>query len=91
MKRPPDLVIGPPDKPYLRRWDLLKFLGWQVSLHEMLADDDVRAMHDHPSFNVSIVLRAAATSSTRISTPKAFGSGPDQSSFAAPPCCTGLS
>jgi hypothetical protein len=57
MNRPPDLVIGHPGKPYLRRWDLLKFLGWQIALHEMLTDDDARALHDHPSFNISIVLR----------------------------------
>lgn len=55
--RKPDLIIGPPDKPYLNRWDLLKIFGWQIALHQMLTDDDSRALHDHPSFNISIILR----------------------------------
>lgn len=56
--RTPDFVIGGPDRPYLRRWYLLprnRFIN--VYLHEILRDDDDRALHDHPWWNLSIILR----------------------------------
>jgi hypothetical protein len=55
--RPPDLIIGPRDNPYMLRWHLLRFRGWQLALHKMLRDDDDRALHDHRGDNLSIVLR----------------------------------
>lgn len=56
-ERAPDLVIGHPDNPYMRRWFLIKDNdGLSVYLHHILRDDDARALHDHRADNVSIVL-----------------------------------
>lgn len=58
--RAPDCVIGPPDNPYLRRWWLIPRNRWfNLYLHNILRDDDDRALHDHPWVNLSIVLRGA--------------------------------
>lgn len=59
-KRPPDFVIGPHHAPYLRRWWIIPRNRWvNVYLHEIRRDDDDRALHDHPWWNVSILLRGA--------------------------------
>lgn len=53
--RKPDFVIG---DGYLRRWWLIprnKFFN--IYLHEINKSDDDRALHDHPWWNVSIVLQ----------------------------------
>lgn len=63
--RSPDLIIGPRDNPYMLRWHLLRFRGWQLALHKMMRDDDDRALHDHRSFNVSLVLRNGYVEITR--------------------------
>jgi hypothetical protein len=58
MRRPPDFVIGGLENPYLLRWWLIPRNRWfNVYLHQMLRDDDPRALHDHPWVNVSIVLK----------------------------------
>lgn len=58
MKRPPDFVIGPTEDPYLRRWWIIPRNRWfNIYLHQMLHDDEDRALHDHPWWNVSIILR----------------------------------
>lgn len=66
--RAPDFVIHPElDPPYLRRWYLFgdgdpfrhpqaRRAPFQVMLHQILRDDDDRAMHDHPWDNLTIVL-----------------------------------
>lgn len=45
----PDFIIGGADAPYLRRW-FLREEGDSGSLylHQILRDDDDRALHDHP-------------------------------------------
>lgn len=54
--RPPDFVIGG-DDPYLRRWWLIpRNRLFNIYLHQILRDDDDRALHDHPWWNVSLVL-----------------------------------
>lgn len=46
---PPSFVIGGPDNPYLKRWVLHKDPEtFSVYLHQILRDDDDRALHDHP-------------------------------------------
>lgn len=58
IKRPPDFVIGPPNAPYLRRWWIIPRNRWfNIYLHEIRRSDDDRALHDHPWWNVSIILR----------------------------------
>lgn len=60
FKRPsrkPDLTIGSEENPYLRRWYVIpsnRFFN--IYLHEFLRSDDDRALHDHPWWNLSIVL-----------------------------------
>jgi len=56
--RNPDVIIGGTD-PYLRRWHLTERRPerWKVYLHNILRDDDDRALHDHPSCSISIILR----------------------------------
>jgi len=56
--RAPDFVIGSRDNPYLLRWFLIPRNRWfNIYLHHIMRDDDDRALHDHPWWNVSIVLR----------------------------------
>lgn len=57
VKRPPDFVIGQPDNPYLRRWWIIpRNRFFNIYLHQILRNDDDRALHDHPWWNVSIIL-----------------------------------
>jgi hypothetical protein len=56
--REPDFVIGTPDSPYMRRWWVIpRNRHFNIYLHNVLRDDDERALHDHPWWNLSIVLR----------------------------------
>ena len=58
LRRTPDMIIGGPDAPYLERWYAIprnRFLN--VYLHRFRRSDDDRALHDHPWFNASILLR----------------------------------
>lgn len=56
--REPDFVIGGHDAPYLRRWYIKKAHeeGPSVYLHQVIRDDDDRALHDHRGHAVSIIL-----------------------------------
>lgn len=57
MQRLPDFVIGGVDNPYMRRWWIVPRNELQnVYLHQILRDDDARALHDHPWANTSILL-----------------------------------
>jgi hypothetical protein len=56
--RKPDFIVGAPDNPYLARWWLIPRNRWcNVYLHHFLRSDDPRALHDHPWWNISLVLR----------------------------------
>lgn len=56
--RPPDFIVGGAERPYLRRWWLIpRNPVFNVYLHQFLRDDDDRALHDHPWFWCSILLR----------------------------------
>jgi len=58
IPRAPDFVIGDPAKPYLRRWWVIpRNRFFNIYLHNILADDDDRAEHDHPWWSLSIILR----------------------------------
>jgi hypothetical protein len=57
-RRPPDFIIGSADNPYLLRWWLLpRNHLFNVYLHHIKRDDDDRALHDHPWWNISIILK----------------------------------
>lgn len=54
----PDLIIGPEDDPYLIRWHIRRTgKDGDMYLHQILHDDDDRALHDHPWDSVSVVLQ----------------------------------
>lgn len=58
IPRAPDFVIGPKEAPYLRRWWVIPRNRWfNIYLHEILQNDDDRALHDHPWINCSIPIR----------------------------------
>lgn len=68
--RQPDEVIGgktrsylrnghqpPVDEPYMNRWYIIpKNRLFNIYVHVFLRDDDDRALHDHPFWNLSILL-----------------------------------
>ena len=56
-QRPPDFRIGDPARPILWRWWLLpRNRLCNIYFHMMLADDDDRALHDHPYWSLSLNL-----------------------------------
>ncbi len=58
MFRSPDFIVGGLDSPYLKRWWLIpKNWFFNVYLHQFLRSDDDRALHDHPWWNLSWLLR----------------------------------
>lgn len=57
-RRPPDRTIGGTKNPYMRRWFVVPKNPWiNVYLHHFLRSDDDRALHDHPWWNISFLLR----------------------------------
>jgi hypothetical protein len=57
-KRPPDVVIGGAADPYMRRWWLIpRNRFFNIYLHHFMRSDDDRALHDHPWWNLSVLLR----------------------------------
>ncbi|TZG24895.1 cupin domain-containing protein [Sphingomonas montanisoli] len=60
MQRPRDFAIGPADNPYLLRWWIMpRNEGCNLYLHQILRDDDDRALHDHPWENTSYLIEGA--------------------------------
>jgi hypothetical protein len=56
----PDFIIGGADNPYMLRWWILpRNMYFNIYLHKIMRDDDDRALHDHPWWNVSVLLRGA--------------------------------
>ena len=55
--RPPDFIIN---GDYLLRWWIIpRNKRFNIYLHCIARDDDDRALHDHPWWNVSVILRGA--------------------------------
>ena len=58
--------IGPDHDVYLRRWWVIPKNKWfNIYLHNFFRSDDDRALHDHPWWNVSILLRGEYKEHTR--------------------------
>lgn len=56
--REPDFIIGGWENPYIRRWWVIPKNRWfNIYLHNQVRDDDDRALHDHPWWNISIILK----------------------------------
>lgn len=54
--RVPNLTIGPKHNPQTERYHLFRWRGLQLALHKWHRSDDDRALHDHSSWNVSLIL-----------------------------------
>ena len=58
LGRKPDFVIGAVADPYLLSWWVIpRNRFFNIYLHQILKDDDDRALHDHPWWNISFVLK----------------------------------
>ncbi len=56
--RLPDITIGDPNAPYLKRWWVIKRNPiFNVYLHQFLKSDTDEALHDHPWWNISCLLK----------------------------------
>lgn len=56
----PHFYIGGMENPYLMRWYLIpRNERLNVYLHKFLRDDDDRALHDHPWWFVSVMLKGS--------------------------------
>ena len=54
----PHFKIGGSDSPYMLRWFVLPRNGrFNIYLHKFLRDDDDRALHDHPWWFISIMVK----------------------------------
>lgn len=70
MRQPDRVIYGPMDVPYMLRWHLIPRNRWfNIYLHRILHDDDDRALHDHPAWNLSLVLRGGYDEHTFITQP----------------------
>lgn len=72
--REPDFIIGGEDDPYIKRWWLRREReAGSIYLHQIIRDDDDRALHDHPWDCTSIilqgVLREVLPEGSRLLTP----------------------
>lgn len=55
--RPPDLIIGGAENPYMLRWYVIPHNSlFNIYAHTILRSDDDRYLHDHRACNVSLVL-----------------------------------
>jgi hypothetical protein len=58
----PSVKIGNPSDPYLLRWWIIpRNRFFNIYLHHILRSDDDRALHDHPWWNVSLVVGGGYT------------------------------
>jgi hypothetical protein len=65
ISRAPDFLIGKPDDVYMQRWWVIpRNRFFNIYLHHFLRSDDDRALHDHPWWNVSILLQGRYTEHT---------------------------
>lgn len=60
LRLEPHQIIGDEKNPYLKRWYIIprnRFLN--IYLHQFLRSDDDRALHDHPWWFASLLIRGA--------------------------------
>lgn len=64
-RRSPDFIIGSPSNAYMLRWWVIpRNRLFNIYLHRFQRSDDDRALHDHPWWNVSILLDGTYTEHT---------------------------
>lgn len=55
----PDFIIGTVEDPYLHRWYVIpRNPLFNIYLHKIIRSDDDRALHDHPWWNISFVIKS---------------------------------
>lgn len=60
LGRNPDFIIGSMWNPYLLRWFVIpRNTVFNIYLHCIIRNDDDRALHDHPWWNLSIILKGS--------------------------------
>lgn len=58
FRRKADYIIIHDTEPYVYRWYLIPRNQWfNIYLHRIVRSDHERALHDHPSWNISIILK----------------------------------
>lgn len=58
LMREPDFIIGSANNPYLYRWFVIpRNRIFNIYLHYFMRSDDDRALHDHPWWNLSFLLK----------------------------------
>ncbi len=63
--RGPDQIIGTAEDPYLLRWFIIPRNRWfNIYYHVFCRSDDDRALHDHPWWNISLLLDGSYTEHT---------------------------
>lgn len=61
-RRYPDFIVGKPGEPYMLRWWVIpRNRFFNIYLHHFMRSDDDRALHDHPWWNFSFLLRGQYT------------------------------
>lgn len=61
-----DFIIGNSDNPYLIRWYIIPRNRWfNIYLHKFLKDDYDEALHDHPWYSLSFLLKGQYREITR--------------------------
>lgn len=64
--RAPDFIVGGHAMPYLNRWFVIpRNRFFNIYLHEFRRSDDDRALHDHPWWWCSIILKGCYTEVTK--------------------------
>ena len=65
QNRAPDFIVGGLVQPYMLRWYMIpRKRSFNIYVHKFLRSDDERALHDHRSWNLSILLRGEYTEHT---------------------------
>ena len=60
FNRKPDFIIGEANNPYMLRWWVIpRNRLFNIYLHKILRSDDDRALHDHPWWNISFILKGS--------------------------------
>ena len=59
-RQPDERIGGEGDNPYMLRWFLFPKNRWfNIYVHKFLRSDDDRALHDHPWWFISLILRGS--------------------------------
>ena len=72
----PNLLIGPQEDPYMSRWYVLpRNHFFNMYIHEILHDDDHRALHDHPWISLSYMVQGGVFEITENDKRRYIGPG----------------